>query len=218
MIIYPLIVLIHLILYNVRHFSNSSAMVELIVDYVQSHDYSTLMPQIQDIHVRKIAWSNCLSQSIDQHKLSCLFLLPWCIAITGYHTSSNNSNIQEQLMASYRQTSKLLLGASQPRRVKTTLDGMYTWQFKYANTIPSVLSTSNDLIHGYITSIYYLLQSIRLLPSILSANYFVIMYAADNSQFMLAKQAWRVETTIPWQLENRSSQHHTLHCRYLEFH
>ena len=57
-------------------------------------------------------------------------------------------------MAGYRQTSKLILGASQPRRLKTTTDGMYAWQFKYANTIPSVLSMSNDLIRGYITGIH----------------------------------------------------------------
>ena len=56
-------------------------------------------------------------------------------------------------MASYRQTNKLLLSMSQTRRVKTTTNGIYVQQFKYANTIPTVLCMSNGLICGYITSI-----------------------------------------------------------------
>ena len=57
-------------------------------------------------------------------------------------------------MASYRQTSKLLLSVSQPRRVKTTTNGICMQLFKYANTIPTVLCMSNGLIRGYITGIH----------------------------------------------------------------
>ena len=78
------------------------------------------MPQIQDIYVKKIAYNNCLLRPVDLPKLSCLLFLPWYIAITGYHTSSDNTNSQKQLMARYRQMSKSLPGTSQPRKVKTT--------------------------------------------------------------------------------------------------
>ena len=61
------------------------------------HEYSTLMPQIQDIHVSKIAWSSCLSQLVNQCELRFLLLLPWCITITGYHTSNDNGNNQSWL-------------------------------------------------------------------------------------------------------------------------
>ena len=107
---------------------------------------------------------------------------PWCTTITGYHTSSDNSNSQQQPTAGYRQTSKLLPGVSQSRRVKSTTNGICTWRFKYANTIPTVLCVNNGIICGYITGIHdkrtvtswvNLLQFfgiIRLLSSILSAD------------------------------------------------
>ena len=40
--------------------------------------------------------------------VSCLLLVPWCTAITGYWICSNKSNSQQQPTAGYRQTSKSL--------------------------------------------------------------------------------------------------------------
>ena len=117
--------------------------------YVWGHKYSAFMPQIQDVHARKIPRSSHVSWLIDWPNLSRLLLLPWCMAIAGYHTSSDNSNSQQQPMAHYRQTSKFLQSASLPRRVKTTTNRINTWKFKYvcyANTIPTVLCTNNGLI------------------------------------------------------------------------
>ena len=105
------------------------------------------------VHIKKKAWSNHSSQSIDKPKLSHLLLLPGCTAIAGYHTSSDNSNSQQQLMGSYRQKSNSLLAASQPRRVKTTRNGIYLWQFQYDNIIYTIPCTSNGVICGYKTSI-----------------------------------------------------------------
>ena len=138
----------------------------------------------------KIAWSSHSSCPVDWPKLSHLLLLLWCMAITGYCTSYYNTNSQQQPAVSYRQISKSLLVVSQPRTVKTTTNGIYVWQFKYANTVPTVLITSNSfnmwLHHCHcdkriVTScmMWNLLQSIRsvqLLSSILSANYFAIIY------------------------------------------
>ena len=101
------------------------------------------------VHIKKKAWSNHSSQSIDKPKLSHLLLLPGCTAIAGYHTSSDNSNSQQQLMGSYRQKSNSLLAASQPRRVKTTRNGIYLWQFQYDNIIYTIPCTSNGVICGY---------------------------------------------------------------------
>ena len=98
---------------------------------MRGHKYSALMPQIQDIDARKIPRSSHVSWLVDWPNLSHLLLLPWCTATAGYHTSSDNSNSQQQPKADYRQTSKFLQSASQPRRVKTTKNGIYTWQFKY---------------------------------------------------------------------------------------
>ena len=93
---------------------------------MQNHDYSTFTSQIRDIHTHKEnSPKNCLFRSVDRPKLSCLLLLPWCTAITGYHTSSDNNNNQQQLMAGYRQTSKLLMDTSQSRRAKFTTNSIY---------------------------------------------------------------------------------------------
>ena len=113
------------------------------------------------MHVRKIAWRRCLSQPVNWPKLSCRLLSPWCTAITGYHARSVNSNSQQQTTTGYRQTSKSLPDASQPRRVKITTNRIYMWRFKYANTMPTVLCVHEQwfnrlsgLICGYITSIH----------------------------------------------------------------
>ena len=94
------------------------------VIHAKSHEYSSLTSQIQDIHIKKIAWSSCLSQSVDRPKLSLLLLLPWCMVIADYHTSSDNSNSKQQPTASYRQTSKSLTSVSETR--KTTTNTIYT--------------------------------------------------------------------------------------------
>ena len=121
---------------------------------MQNQDYSTFTSQIQDIHIKKVAQSIAYLGQVDQPKLSYLLLLSWCTVITGYHTSSDNSNTHQQPMAGYRQTNKLLLDTSQPRRAKFTTNRIYVHQFKYTNTISTVLCMSNDLICGYITGIH----------------------------------------------------------------
>ena len=92
----------------------------------QNCKYSVLTPQIQDIHVHimpEIVTHLCQLTSI---MVSCLLLLPWCTAITGYQISDIYHNSQQQPTVSYRQTSKLLPGASRPTRVKTTTNRNYT--------------------------------------------------------------------------------------------
>ena len=85
-----------------------------------------------------------------------MLLLPWCKAITGYQIkSSNKSNSQKQPTTSYSHTSKSLSGSNLPTRVKTTTNRIYTCQFKYANTIPTVLCMDNSLICGCITDIHF---------------------------------------------------------------
>ena len=125
-------------------------------------------------------------------------LFPWCTAITGYLKSSDNSKSQRS--ATDKQA-KSLPGTSQPGTVKTATNGMYMWQFycKCANIIPTVLYMSSGLICGCITGIHdrkivmscvmwnlsKFIRILRLLSSILSVYYFVILYAPNNSQVML---------------------------------
>ena len=45
-----------------------------------------LAPQIQGMHISKIACEVCSSWTVDQTKLSHLILLPYCTAIAGYNT------------------------------------------------------------------------------------------------------------------------------------
>ena len=125
---------------------------------------------------------------IDQPKSSCLLLLPWCTAFTGYHTYKQKNQLQP--MAGYWQTRNSLPGTSPSRREKTTINGRHSWQFKYIHPILIVLYMSNGLICAYITGIHnirivmsctmwYLPQStgvFRLLSSILSADNFAIIY------------------------------------------
>ena len=91
--------------------------------------------------------------------VSCLLLLPWCIVFAGYWICSNKSYIQQLSTASYmyKQASKWLLEVSLQVRVKTTTRGVYAWQFKYANTMPTVLCFSNGLLCGNTASIYFCL-------------------------------------------------------------
>ena len=91
-----------------------------------------------------------MSQPADQDKLTRLLFLPCCMVIAGYNTSSDNSNSQQQPTAGYSQTRKSLPDVSQQRRVNTT----NVIQFKYANTVPTVLCTSNGLICDYNTGIH----------------------------------------------------------------
>ena len=87
-------VVIHLISsYNIRLFNYSPAVVVPIhrQTHAWSHEYSVLVPKILDMHLRKIIQNSHLCQPVDQSKLSCLLLLPCCMAITGYHTIRNTS-------------------------------------------------------------------------------------------------------------------------------
>ena len=154
-----------------------------------------------------VAWSSHSCWSVEHFKFSHLLLLLWCMAICGYHTSSNNSNTQQQLTVGYnRQTSKSLPGKSQPRRVKTSAKRIiYKWQFKYAcyicNTNVTVYTQPMEkYVRGYITGIHHqrfvtscitwnLPQSIRILKLLSRTQpsaYFAIIDAADNSQVKLA--------------------------------
>ena len=82
--------------------------------------------------------------------VSHLLLLPWCTAITGYWIGSNNSNSQQQPTSGYKQTSKSLLDASQPTRVKTTTSRIYAWESEDVNTMPAVLCTNSGFVWGYV--------------------------------------------------------------------
>ena len=62
------------------------------------------------------------------------------------------------LPSSYKETSKLLLGATLPTSMKTTQQSQYVQQFSYASTIPTVPCTNyfctkwiNVTWHSYIT-------------------------------------------------------------------
>ena len=87
-------------------------------------------------------------------RVICMLLLPWCPAITGHWICSNNSKSQQQPIAGYRQTSKLLPGAIHPTRVKATTNKIDLRQFKYANAMSTVLCLNNGLICSYIAGIH----------------------------------------------------------------
>ena len=70
----------------------------------------------------------CLSK-LTRLMVNHMCLLPWFTATAGCHMLSNvNSSNQQQLTPGYRQTSK---SPNQPRKVKTTTNKIYAWQFKY---------------------------------------------------------------------------------------
>ena len=102
----------------VRYFNNSLTAVVLIGRLLHGV-MSIQCPYTSD--TRYTHKQNRLKQSLVQASRP---LLPCCTTISGYHTSSDNSSSLQQPTIGYRQTSKLLLGASQPRRVKTTTHRM----------------------------------------------------------------------------------------------
>ena len=116
--------------------------------------FSDLVTNASDIYTHTYyAWSCRLSLPVNQPngKLPAPFIyLDAQLSITGYWVSSNNSNSQQQPNASYRQTNKLLPSVSLSTRVITTRNRIYTWYFKYASNVPTVLCMSNGLICGYI--------------------------------------------------------------------
>ena len=57
------------------------------------------------------------------------------------------------IIASYKQTSKSLPGTSLPTSMKLP-NKQYAWQFKFANTVPTVAWTSNDLIYNYMSLVF----------------------------------------------------------------
>ena len=91
--------------------------------------------------------------------VSCLLLLPWCIAIAGYWISSSNSNSQQQLTASYRQASKSLSGTSWPTKSENHHKQNVHVAIQVCFTMPTVLCMSNGLICGYITGIHFCLYA-----------------------------------------------------------
>ena len=108
------------------------------------------MPPIQNIHVHVMLETVSHFCQYTGLMVSSLLLLPQCMAITGYQISSTNSNSQQQPTAGCRQTSKSLPSTSPPTRVKITTDTIYALQFKYTNTMPTVLCMNNGLVHNYI--------------------------------------------------------------------
>ena len=52
------------VMLNLQQFTNISSIDGYT--YTQSNEYRTLAPQIQDIHVRKVAQSSCSSQPVNQ--------------------------------------------------------------------------------------------------------------------------------------------------------
>ena len=82
---------------------------------MQTHEYSTLIPQIQDIATYK---TNSLKQLlVGASRLAQI--LPWYTAMAGYHTSSNNSNSQQQLTAGYRQNKQIATGCESAKKSDT---------------------------------------------------------------------------------------------------
>ena len=69
---------------------------------------------------------------------------------SGYQISSNNSISHAATTNCWLHTNKqIATSVSPPTGVKTTTNEIYASQFKYANTMPTVLCTNNGLIHGY---------------------------------------------------------------------
>ena len=66
--------------------------------------YSVLTLQIQDTHVHIMPENIAHIYQDAGLMTSCLLLLPWCMATTGYQISSDSSNSQQQLKAGYKQT------------------------------------------------------------------------------------------------------------------
>ena len=101
------------------------------------------------------AWNSSPSQPVDQpngkHLLLLRTLVHWH---HWYRIRSNNCISQQQPTTSYRQTNKSLPGMNQPTIVKITTKRKYTWQFKYANTMPTFLCINTGFICGYIAGIH----------------------------------------------------------------
>ena len=148
------------------------------------------MPQMQDIHVTKIAWSSCSSQPVDWPKFSCLLLQPWCMPIAGYHTSSDKVIVSNNQWAAIEKTSKSLLGTSQPIMKN---ENHHKQNVRMVIHL-TVLCTSSGLMCSYIATIHNkriatscvtwnLLQSIGIIwlfSNILSADCFAIVYSANS--------------------------------------
>ena len=86
-----------------------------------NHDCNILISQIQYIQ-KKLPVSASRSTSLLANHL---LLLPWCMTIAGYGINSDDSSSQQQPSVGYKQTSKLLPGASLATRVKTTMNIIY---------------------------------------------------------------------------------------------
>ena len=105
--------------------------------------------------------------------VSCLLLLPWCTAITGYWISSNNGNSQQQPTHQLQTTSKSLLGTSWPTRVITTTNRIC----KHDNSTVAK-ETSCHMSHEtfHYLSEFYEYYLVHYMP-----NNFIIKYAISYS-------------------------------------
>ena len=120
-------------------------------------------------------------------------LLLWFTAITGCHTSRKTS--YNQWLVTDKQETHYQARVSQGERKPSQTEDTWDHSSSYVNTIFIVLCMSNCLMCAYITDIYdkrwshharrdiYCKQSEfsnYYLHSILSADYFAIMYVTDN--------------------------------------
>ena len=143
------------------------------------------------MHVRKIAWSSHLCRPLDWPKSSHIFLLPWCTAIAGYHTSRKTSYnhwvATDKQEICYRvQVSQ---GERKPPQTEDTHDNSRMLTLYLCSMHEQWLNLC--LYHWCIydkrivtsCTMWHLPQKIRvfwLLCNILSTDYFVTIYATDN--------------------------------------
>ena len=120
-IIYPLAVIHWILTWNIIKLLNHWPARVVVIDLCTEFRYRIC------IHVRIMPETVTYLCQLTILMISHQLLLPWCTTITGYWISSNNSIHQQQPTTGYRQTSKLLLGTSQPTRVKTSKNRIYTW-------------------------------------------------------------------------------------------
>ena len=116
-----------------------------------SHKYSALVPQIQDMCIRKLARRVCSSWMVDRAKIK----LPHSFILLHSHCwiqYTSDSHLKQ--ISDYRQVRKLLLGASRPRRGKPPQNGTYSWQFRCINSIHIVPCMTNSPIYVCIVGVH----------------------------------------------------------------
>ena len=104
---------------------------------------------IQDVCIRKVAWSRHSCQPVNRPKSHRLLLLPCCTAIAGYRTSFKTS--YSQWLATDKQEIHYWAWYESAKEWENYHNRIYLWQFKYVNAILIFLCMSNGLICVYIT-------------------------------------------------------------------